>query len=289
MSVSDARIMLHFDIHEPIELTELTISFGSIAKQYRKYLAEQLRQQGKKVKDINDIKLYITKIENNCILAELAGATCILGSLVATMKYTDIFVNFVENINKAINYFRSLAKKDINKIDSNKIPYSKQQCRDIQDFLQVSANANKGKLSLSVAEFTKEERGKKIYVRHEYKSDEVFEAQKGAILAQNKLEHKGEADYKDVLMYFQQTNTDKSKAEGRTAEKAFIKSIYKKELPVYIISDLDKDRVMGLKDDPTMNPFKASYRVDVNVETDRNNIPKFYRVLAIKEIIPSED
>lgn len=287
MPVSDARILLHFDTHEPIELTELTLSFGSFAKQYRKYLAEQLRDQGKKVKDINDIKLYITKIENNCILAELAGASCVLGSLVAVMKYTDIFIGFIENVNKAINYFRSLSGKDVKNINPKEIQYSKKQCEDFADFLKVASN--KGNLGLSVAEYKSEKEDKKIHVKFEYKSEEIFEAQKGAILAQNLLEARGDADYKDVLMYFQQTNTDKSKSEGRTAEKAVIKSIHNKELPVYIISDLDRDRVMGLKDDSTMNPFKASYRVDVNVETDRNQIPMFYRVLAIKEIIPSED
>lgn len=287
MSVSDSRIILHFDIHEPIELTELTLSFGSLAKQYRKYLTDELRTQGKKVKDINDIKLYITKIENNCILAELAGAVDVLGTLVSVANYTEIFVNFIENVNKSINFFRCLTNREVKTIRADEIEYSKKQCEDLAQFLQVASK--KGKLGLSVAEYKSETDEKKIHIKYEYKNDEVFEAQKGALLAQSILEEKSDADYKDVLMYFHQTNIDKSKAEGKTAERAFIKAITNKDLPVFIISDIDRDRVMGLKDDPKMNPFKASYRVDVNVETDRNNIPKFYRVLSIKEIIPSEE
>jgi hypothetical protein len=125
MSVSDARILLHFDIHDPIELTELTLSFGSLAKQYRKHLTDELRSQGKKVKDINDIKLYITKIENNCILAELAGAVDVLGTLVSVANYTEIFVKFIENVDKAIGFFRTLSKRDVKSIKAEEIEYSK--------------------------------------------------------------------------------------------------------------------------------------------------------------------
>lgn len=42
------------------------------------------------------------------------------------------------------------------------------------------------------------------------------------------------------------------------------------------------------KADPHQNPFKAAFRVDVNVETDRNRIPRFYRVVHIHEVIPED-
>lgn len=41
MTVSNARIVLHFDVHEPVELTELTLSFGSLARQYKKFLSDK--------------------------------------------------------------------------------------------------------------------------------------------------------------------------------------------------------------------------------------------------------
>jgi hypothetical protein len=286
MTVSDARITLHFDVHEPIELMDLTLSFGSLARQYRKYVIEKLRDEGKKAKDA-EIKLYITKIENNCILAELAGAHDILGTLFSVMDYTNIFVDFVKNINTAIQYFRSIVGKDSKTIIASEIPYSKRQCEDLANFLNVVAE--KGDLGLSVAEFDKESGNEKVHVSFKYTSSEAYEAKKGSILAQSILEQTGDADYKDVLMYFHQANVDESKADGRTGEKAFIKSVYPKELPVYIISDLDRDRIKSLKSDPKMNMFTASYRVDVNVEKDRNDIPKYYRVLKVHEIIPDEN
>lgn len=285
MTVSDSRIILHFDVHEPIELMDLTLSFGALGKQYRKFLSDKLRSEHKKVKDV-EIKLYITKIENNCILAELAGAAEILGALFSVMDYANIFTDFTSRVNDAIVYFKSLATSDGDK-KASEIPYTKRECEDYANFLTVVSG--KGQLGLSVAEYSKETKESTIKTKFVYSGDEAYEARKGSLLALSMLEQRGDADYKDVLMYFHQTNIDESKADGKTGEKAIIKSIHPRELPVYIISELDRDRVAGLKDDPKLNPFKASYRVDVNVETDRNDTPRFYRVLKVHEIISDDD
>jgi len=283
--VSEAKIILHFDVHKPVELMELTLAFGSFARQYKKFLSEKSKSEGKKVYD-SDVKLFITKIDNNCILTELSGATEILGTLFSLMDYSNIFIDFVRNVDGAISYFRSLVKKE--KIDSSEIPYSKRQCEDLANFLDVVSGAE-GNLGIKVSEFNKKTGEEELKVKFTYKSDEAFEAKKGALIALNLLDYKGAADYENVLMYFFQTNTDESKAEGKTAEKAIIKSISLKELPVYFISALDRERIYSLKANPTLNPFKACYRVDVNVETNRKDAPVFYRVLRLHEIIPENE
>ena len=286
MSVSPARIVLHFNVHEPIELTDLTMSFAALASQYRKHLIDKIRSNGGKTKDV-EIKLYITKIENNCILAELAGATDILGALFSVMDYSSIFTEFTTNINTAIQYFKALPSKNSKSIKESEIPYTKKECHDLANFLKVVSK--KGELGLSVAEFNKKTETDEILVSFKYTSGEAFEARKGCLLAQDILEYKGEADYYNVLMYFQQTNTDESKKEGRTEEKAVINAITKKPLPVYIVANLDRERVMSNKDDPSMNPLKVSYYVDVNVETDRNDTPKRFRVMKIIDVVADDD
>lgn len=265
---------------------ELTLSFGSLARQYRGFLVERARKEGKKVNDA-DVKLFITKIENNCILAELAGAVDIVGSLFTVFEYTNTFIEFVKNINETITYFRSVI--GIEHISPKEIPYTKRQCEDYANFLKVVSHNKGGALGISVAEYAKETEEATILTKFTFTSEQAFEAQKGALLAQRALDEKGEADYQNVLMYFHQTNIDDSKAEGRTGEKAIIKAVYPKELPVYFVSQLDQDRIRSAKDDPSHNLFKASYRVDVNVETDRNDIPRYYRVLRLHEIMPGED
>lgn len=286
MSVSPARIILHFNVHEPIELTDLTVSFAALASQYRKHLIETIRMNGGKTKDA-EVKLFITKIENNCILAELAGATDILGTLFALMDYTSIFIEFTKNINDAISYFSQLPSKNIKTVSASDIPYTKKECGDLANFLNVVAQ--KGELGLSVAEFNKETGEDKTFVSFKYSADQAFEARKGSLLAQDILEQKGDADYKSVVMYFQQTNTDESKADGKTGERAIISLISPKPLPVYIVSNLDRERIMSQKGDPNLNPLKVSYIVDVNVETDRNDNPRQYRVVRLIDIIPDDD
>lgn len=286
MSVSQSRIVLHFDVHEPIELMELTLSFSALAKQYRKFLVDKAKQQSEKINDA-DVKLYITKIENNCILAELAGAVNILGSLMPLMDYANIFVEFTKNLNNTINYFQGLSKSE--NIDPKKIPYTKRQCEDFSNFLNVVAKNKGGKLGIAVAKYEKDDGEAKCIAEFEFQSEEALDAQKGALMAQRALEYTGEADYTNVLMYFHQTNIEDPKSQGRTGDKAIIKSISDKALPVYFISDLDSDKIKTFVDDPSLNPFKASYRVDVNVETDRNEVPKFYRVMRLHEIISGDD
>ena len=93
---SDARISIHFNVHQPIELVDLTLAFQGIARRYRRFLMDCARAVGAKHSDA-DIRLYVINIESNCILAELGGATEILGSPFTIMNYNNIFVEFVKN------------------------------------------------------------------------------------------------------------------------------------------------------------------------------------------------
>jgi hypothetical protein len=109
------------------------------------------------------------------------------------------------------------------------------------------------------------------------------------LLAQKVLEYRGDADYENVLLYFQRTSTDTPKSDGRTDDKAIINSISPKPLAVHFASPLDAARINDMKSDPHQNPFKSAFRVDVNVETDRNQVPRFYRVVHIHEVIPDDE
>jgi hypothetical protein len=283
--MSDARIKLHFNVHEPIELVELTLSFQAIAKEYRAHLIERVRTAGGKVKDA-DVKLYVTKIENNCILAELGSATALLGQFFSTMDYANIFVDFVKNLKGAIDYFGGVAKAG--SVNAAEVPYTKRQTNSIADILKTASKNKNGSLGLSVIEYeaTTGEASEKLAVT--FSHEDALDSRRGALLAAQAFEQTGEADYKNVLMYFHQANIDEPKSEGRTGYRAIIKSISNQDLAVHFVSELDRERVSDLVQDPQLNPFKASYRVDVNVETDRNDKPRFYRVVALHEIIPDE-
>ncbi|HEU5280764.1 MAG TPA: hypothetical protein VFU82_02135 [Gammaproteobacteria bacterium] len=285
--ISNARIRLHLDVHTPIELIEMTLSFQAIAYEYRDYLKKAFVQQGKSTSEIDSIKLYITKIENNCILAELASASMIMGQLFSGMGNINTFVDFVQNIKNSIDYFRTLAKQK--NVAPKDLEHTKQQCARYADLLKIAAENKDGQLGISVIEYQDETQEAKIKLTIKFDSNEAFEARKGALLAKEAFDYKEDATYKNVLMYFQQTNIDEAKNSGRTGDKAIIKAIHPKELPVYFISEIDQQKINYEKHDPDKNPLKCSYIVDVNVETDRFNMPKFYRIMRINEVIPPDD
>lgn len=286
MSYSDDRIEIHFDVHEPVELVELTLAFQGLGRDYKRFLQDRARSDGKKI-NVEDVKLYITKIESNCILAELAGGSSILGAVYSVMDYQNIFTDYVRNFRDTINYFRGLAREK--EVRAAEIQTTKAGAQAISDLMGVVAGKSRtGKFALRARAGSETPDGHKVYLEIELTSDEAAEAQRGALIAKKVLDYRGDADHPNVLLYFQQTSTDEPKASGRTADKAIIRSISSEALPVHFASGLDQALINDMKDDPNQNPFKAAFRVDVNVEVDRHDQPRYYRVLHIHEVLPDE-
>lgn len=283
---SEDRIEIHFDIHQPIELTEMTLAFQALGRDYKRFLNERIRAEGGKPKE-DDVKLYITKIESNCILAELAGASSVVGAFFSLMDYQNIFIEYVRNFGAAIDYFRGLSRrKDLKASD---IDCTKAGAQVVSDVMGLLAQHLDSGFALRARAGSESPSGAKVYAEVVISGQEAAEAQRGAIIAQKVLDYRGEADHENVLMYFQRTSTDEAKADGRTDDKAIIASVIDKPLPVHFASKLDQARINDMKNDPNQNPFKAAYRVDVNVEVDRKGVPRFYRVLHLHEILPEED
>lgn len=285
--LSEDRIEIHFNVHKPVELVELTLAFQALGRDYRRFLNDRIRAEGGRPAE-DDVKLYITKIESNCILAELAGATQIMGAYFSLMDYQNIFIDYIRNFGATIDYFRGLAKVKSPKADE--IECTKAGAQAIADVMSVVAKQPPdGRFAIRAKAGSETASGHRVYAEVEITSDEAAEAQRGALVAQKVLDYRGAADHENVLMYFQRTSTDDAKADGRTDDKAIIATISGKPLPVHFASKLDQARINDMKSDPNQNPFKAAYRVDVNVEVDRKGVPRFYRVLHLHEILPEED
>lgn len=284
---SDSRIEIHFDVHQPVELVQLTLALQSLARDYRRFMNEDARSRGARIAD-EDVKLYVTKVESGSILAELAGATPVLGAFFSILDYQSVFAQYVTNFGVIADYCRGLLKrKDLKPAD---IEITKAGAQAIADVMAVVAANRDGRLQLSAIRAGAEiSDGGRVFAEVSFTSEQAAEAQRGALLAQKVLEYRGDADYENVLLYFQRTSTDGAKSDGRTDDKAIINTISAKALPVHFASPLDAARVNDMKADPHQNPFKSAFRVDVNVETDRNQVPRFYRVVHIHEVIPDDE
>ena len=283
---SSERIEIHFDVHQPIELIEMTLAFQALGKDYKKFLSDRVRSEGGKIGD-DDVKLYVTKIESNCILAELAGASSIVGAYFSLLDYQNIFIEYVRNFGSVVQYFIGLSQKE--SPSAADIECTKAGAQVIADVMAVVANSREGSVCLRARAGSETAEGHKVYAEIEISSAEAVQARRGALIAQKVLDFRDGTEYRNVLMYFQRTSTDIAKSDGRTDDKAVIATISSKPLPVYFASTLDQERINDLKDDPSANPFKSAYRVDVNVEVDRKGSPRYYRVIHLHEILPEDE
>lgn len=281
----EARLQVNFDVDRPVELVQLTLALQAMARDYRRYANDAIRDGGGKVSD-DDIKLYVTKVETGSIIAELGSAAQVLGSFLPLIAVDPLFAGYVQFFADSVSYFAALARRsDLNPAD---ITATNAAAQSMADIMAVPASMAGSKFKLSAKVAARNADGSEFAAQITLTSDEAAEAQRGALIAQKVLDYRGGADHENVLLYFQQTSTDKAKSDGRTADRAVVNSISPKALPVHFASPLDAARVNDMKSDPHQNPFKAAFRVDVNVETDRNQVPRFYRVVHIHEVIPDD-
>jgi hypothetical protein len=282
----EARLEVNFDVGQPIELVQLTLALQGMARDYRRYANDSIRDRGGKVAD-EDIRLYVTKVRSGSVIAELASAATVMGAFLPLVDVNPIFTGYVQFFGATVDYFRSLA----NRIDlkASDITATKAAAQAVSDIMAVVAAQKGGNFKLGAKIAAKGADGSEFAAQITITSDEAAEAQRGALIAQKVLDYRGDADYPNVLLYFQRTSTTAPKSDGKTDDKAIINSISQKALPVHFASALDAARISDMKADPNQNPFKAAFRVDVNVETDRNQVPRFYRVMQIHEVIRDDD
>ncbi|MEQ9210631.1 MAG: hypothetical protein RLN96_12485, partial [Pseudomonadales bacterium] len=232
-------------------------------------------------------RLYITRIENNCILAELAQASMFMGQMIHSMDQVNIFVDFTKNIKHAVEFFVGVSKRG--NVDANDIPYSKRQMKRLNALTSLTEKNKDGNLGITVLEYESDEETKSEKFRVEFDSATAKEAHKGLIIAEQAMEVREQADYEQVLMYFYQTNTDDPKASGSTGDKAVISHITDRPLKCYVISETDQQRIRYVLDDTGHNPLHTGFIVDVNVETNPSGREMAYRLLRLHDVVYDDE
>jgi hypothetical protein len=277
--ISNARLKLQFDVNEPVELVDLTLALGSFGNQYQKFVEWKTRDTKIEPADFDDaVKLYVTKIESNCIITELAGfCASALPVIHHAVEYGKTYVEFAGYCNSAISF---LKEKKLSKVWT----FWKWQRRDCQDWANVLAPVAKhkpGRLHLAVVEQIEKDSTKRL-IDYSYESDAVVAAQQGAIKQLESQELEEAADHKKVVMHIPQMHETKVKKTGKSSpDLGIIESIYPKELPILWLSDMDARRVKSQK----KSPFSLNYVVDVNVQRV-GGVPRAYRILKLHDLLP---
>ena len=273
---------IHFNVHDPVELVEMTLAFQGLGYEYQSFLKGVSLDPDSRA-NAAEVKLYITKIESNCILAELAPALPLLGALAPVLTDANTVHDFVTNTAKTINWLKSLAKNG--NVQTEDIPYSKKRITHLRDVVRLVGNNTDASLGLSAVKYEETSGEDRAILEIHFSDKECRLAEQGATRALAALDVREKADREKVLMYFHQTNVEDPKSFGRTGDKAVISSIHPEPLSVYIIPETAQQKVRYVLDDKNHNPLHTGFVVDVNIENDRNGRPKIYRVIRVHDIV----
>lgn len=276
------RMRLHFNVHDPIELIEMTLAFQGLGHEYQSYLKSRFAELDPK-SNAAEVKLYITRIESNCILAELAPALPMLGVIAPVLADINTVHDFVQNTAKAIRWLIRITKK--RGVTPDEIPYSKRRITNLRDVVRLVAKNHNSNLGLAAIRFEETTGQDHAVLEMSFNDSDCHRAEQGAALALAALDVREKADKEKVLMYFYQTNIEDPKAGGRTGDKAVISSISQEPLSVYIIPETDQQKVRYVLDDKSHNPLHTGFVVDVNIENDRQGRPRIYRVVRVHDVV----
>lgn len=280
------RIRLHLNVSEPVELVEMTLAFQGFGFEYQDYIKSHAKQNGG-IGNASDVKLYITKIESNCILAELAPALGFLNKLAPVFSDINTIAEFIGHTKASIDWLIGLSQKD--DLSKEDITESKRKINNMKHVVGLVGKNKDANLGLHVLKYEETSGEDKVVLEVTFSSAECKQAEQGALRALEVLDNKDAADKEKVLMYFYQTNTDDPKTSGRTGDKAVIESISKEPLSVYVIPELAQQKIRYVLDDKTHNPLHTGFVVDVNVEKDRKGRPKIYRVMRLHDVVHDDE
>lgn len=274
---SSTRIRLHIDIEEAIDIVDLSNALLALNKQYNKYLKSSAKTASESLNP-EDAHLFLTKIENKCIEAEIAGATTtFLGAAMPLLKYHNTFRGFIDYFT---GYIKCFASRTFEKEPS------KSDCTDYSSFLEAASKARKGAIDMELVEYDQDTGEKKTELRYQFASDEVVKARQNALLLAEKGKEEESSDLKFQTLYFPQINANESTPhiEGaRSHDRGIVQNVTKKALPVFWASEMDSTRVKSYAG----NPFKAAFIVDVNIGYKGDN-PTHYTIVNLHDIIEDD-
>jgi hypothetical protein len=266
--------LIQYDTAEPIELSALSNAFAGISRQYSNFIRSQTNSE----LAAEEVVLYVTKIENNCILTELAPYVGYGLTTIHVLDWPAALKEFADTINEYFEYFNGLKLgKIIGKV-------TKRDAEDFRDFLEAVAKKDSGSIVTEAVKYDETTGKKTSMVKYAYKPIEVAEAYQGVSSYLLKIPSQESNIFEKVLLYLPQLNVDAHKSEGQTADRGIIESISPRKLPVYWISDLDSRRIKN----QSVNPHKVSYIVDVSVQT-KNETARAYSVLRLHDILNDDE
>ncbi|MCW1912923.1 hypothetical protein OJ996_05025 [Luteolibacter sp. GHJ8] len=274
---SNERMGINFTTDQPISADELADAFKGVSALYRREV-EKITN----AKDLQEaeFRLYITRIETKCIDAEMAAYAGNALQLIQMMDYTLIIDGFQRRFKELVRAFAARGGSGTPPVEHASPP----SLMEAKDMVKVIKAAGNGSIAID-RRLVEDGHTRTIEERIEFSPEALQDAYDGASAFIAEHDERAAAHHHKVLLYLPQLNFDKHQQAGKNSpDRGVIESIWKRDLPIFWMSEMDSRMVKGQEG----NPSKVSYIVDVNVET-KQGVPKIYRVMKIHGIVEDSD
>lgn len=250
------------DYDYPIEVSEFTKALNAFSSEYKKFINDTYGSE-----QPVEAKLHIEKIQEGSILTTF-------------VEYSYIAIPFLTNINTVLefgNYLKAAYKyfgKTGNEDNDKDFKYDLKDLDNLTSIIAPGTNYGAHTTIIVKGE------GHTLNVLNV--NDTQASALTHHIDKEKKSLDKSDSNiHKKQLFYFDQA---KKNIDSKTGNYGIIEGLYPQKLRVIFEDDKsDKKRMlMG-----SINPLKASFIVDVEVQTKRGE-PTTYKILQLHEIIPDD-
>lgn len=275
-------MIIRLDPGGPIDLEGLGASFAALARYYA-------RHHGPTTDPDTTPRLFIAKLENGSVIAEIVPYIVMMGHAVPYMQQAMVITNFTNRVAKAIKAFADgtgVAPQPATIL-------SRDDASDLRTFIGPLTGRKGAELKISHARYEHHDGDKSTFVEYSFDETELNRASltmEAASIDPQLLEAPGgktaTISRKEVMLFFHQASRAAGKSSGRTGDKAVIPAISDKSLPVYFQDDagLKEQMVQGQS-----NPLTdTTFVVDVDVQ-QVDGEPKGYMVTHVHRVIEGED
>ena len=262
MAGEDARLQLHLDPNEPIEVTELTAALGALARQYQKFALEN-----ELAVKTREARLLVSNVSPGSIdisfVPDFVYAATAMGPLLAPLlDKAELVEKFAKHIKTLTEFFKSKEKSTGDGI-------SVRDCDDVANIVKPTASHG-GNQTFNIIKGDV-----KVCVLSIERDDAIA-------LFDSALSHKAsilgaDGDQKQrVPLVWKRLDRDDAKVDGKTSpDRGVIEEIDPRPHPV-----LFTDEMLTIKRemiDDEVNPYQNIYFVDVQISRVQGKIVS-YRV-----------
>jgi hypothetical protein len=253
--MSEAKLTIKIENKRPIEITDFTDSFNSLANQYYKYLSEN-----ESFKLSQDTKLYIKEIRSGSIITELSD---LVPLVIPFVENSNSVIEFTGFLKKGFDYF-------LGKTEEKPKDFDLKDCNNFNNIIKPIAKDNGSNVV-----FNGDWNFENVTVNFNFNSVEANAIQNGIQREKENLKEPTKNIQHKVLFYWDSAKYDE---KSKSVDRGFIDSVSFKPLRVSFDDDYTKRLMLDIEE----NPFHLAYIVDVEV-MDIQGIPSVYKILKMHE------